>query len=87
MTSSFEEISPAGYAWAATASDSAELIKRTRAIYIGGDGSVACEVFDPTTQKLGAVTFVGLVAGTVLPVRTKKILSTGTTATNIVALA
>ncbi len=87
MSSSFEEISPAGYAWAVTTSDSTDLVKHTRAIYVGGDGNVACEAFDPATNKLANVTFTGLVAGTVLPVRTKRILSTGTTATNIVALA
>lgn len=87
MPSSFEEIAPAGYAWPVTASDGTELVKHTRAIYVGGDGNVACEMFDPTNNKLATVTFVGLVAGIVLPVRTKKILSTGTTATNIVALA
>lgn len=87
MPSSFEEISPAGYAWAVTTSDSIDIAKHTRAIYIGGDGNVACEMFDPTTNKLSTVTFVGLVAGIVLPVRTKRILTTGTTATNIIALA
>ncbi|MBB4407086.1 hypothetical protein [Agrobacterium radiobacter] len=87
MPSSFEEIAPAGYAWPVTASDGTDLVKHTRAIYIGGDGNVACEVYDPATQKVAPVTFIGLVAGTVLPVRTKRILSTGTTATNIVALA
>lgn len=87
MPSSFEEISPAGYAWSVTPADGSDLIKHTRAIYIGGDGNVACETFDPTTNKLANVTFIGLVAGTVLPVRTKRILSTGTTATNLIALA
>ena len=71
---------PAEYAVAVTKSDST-VLNATRAIYIGGSGDVAV-----TMAGGGNVTFSTLAAGTILPVRVTKVLSTGTTATNIVAL-
>ena len=71
---------PAEYAVAVTKSDST-VLNATRALYIGGDGNVAV-----TMSGGGDATFVGLLAGAILPVRATKVLSTGTTATNIVAL-
>ncbi len=65
---------------AVTPSDSAE-IKPTRAVYIGGDGNLRVDMASGDT-----VTFSGLVAGSVLPVQVKKVYSTSTTATNILAL-
>jgi hypothetical protein len=87
MPSGFEETAPAGYAWAVTPNDSTELTKHTRALLIGGAGNVAVQMFDPATSKLANVTLTGLTAGQIVPVRTKLILATGTTATSIVALA
>ena len=87
MSSAFEEIAPAGYGWAVTPSDSTELTKHTRALLIGGAGNVAVQMFDPTTNKLANITLVGLTAGSIIPVRTKMVLLTGTTATSIIALA
>ena len=84
---SFEKIQPAGFAWAVTPSDANELAKKTRSVFIGGDGNLSCEMFDSATNKLATVVFNGLAAGSLLPIETKRILSTGTTATNIVALA
>lgn len=53
----------------------------TRAIYIGGSGdlSVIDEVGNTTT-------FVGVVQGTILPIRTARVRTTGTTASGLVAL-
>jgi hypothetical protein len=87
MPSGFEETAPAGYAWVVTPSDSVEFVKHTRALLIGGAGNVAVQMFDPATAKLANVTLTGLTAGQVIPVRTKLVLATGTTATSIVALA
>ena len=50
-------------------------------IYVGGAGNVAV-----ITQGGDTVTFVGVPAGTVLPVRVARVLATDTTATSIVAL-
>lgn len=72
---------PASRAAAITPNDSADLTDSARAIYIGGDGDVRL-----TTVNGDTVTFVGVKAGTVLPVRTRRVLSTSTTATGLVAL-
>jgi len=87
MASGIDEIKPAGYVWAVTPSDSAELKKHTRAIFVGGAGNIAVRAFDPATDKLADVTITGVLAGQIIPVRTKMVLLTGTTATNIIALA
>lgn len=87
MTSGIDEIAPAGFGWAVTPSDSVELVKHTRALIIGGAGNLSVEMYDPATNKLATVTFTALVEGTIIPIRTKKVLAAGTTATLIVALA
>lgn len=53
-----------------------------RALYIGGAGDVALRAAGDGAD----VTFVGLTAGSILPVRAQYVRATGTTATNIVAL-
>jgi hypothetical protein len=65
---------------AITPADS-DLSAQVRALYIGGSGSV--KITDPQGT---AVTFVGAVAGTILPVMAKRVWATGTTATNIIGL-
>lgn len=72
---------PAGGAFAVTASDST-VLSSVRAIYVGGAGNIALV----TPNRATAVTFVGVAAGTILPVRATKVMSTNTTATDIVAL-
>lgn len=53
----------------------------TRAIYVGGSGDVVAVDLDNN-----AVTFSSVPAGTVLPIRARRVNSTNTTATNMVAL-
>lgn len=55
---------------------------RCRALYVGGAGNVTLR----TNDDDGDVAFVGVTAGSILPVYAKYVRSTGTTATNIVAL-
>lgn len=50
-------------------------------LYVGGAGDVAVDTADGTT-----VTFSGVVAGTVLPIRVTRVWATGTTATLILGL-
>mgnify|MGYP000423270161 CR=1 FL=1 len=73
---------PAIGAAAVTPSDSADLPRIARALYIGvsGNVSVICE------DGGAAVTFSNLSAGQILPLRVKRVRSTSTTATSIVAL-
>jgi len=66
---------------AITPDDSTDLANETRGIYVGGTGDIV--VHDKAGNN---VTFSSAQAGTVLPIRTKRVLSTSTTATNLVAL-
>jgi len=65
---------------AITPSDSTVLAEYTRAIYCGGDGTVTVRMESGNNCAFTVVT------GLVLPVRVDKILLTGTSATNLVAL-
>ena len=73
--------SPASGGEAVTAHDTTEFATVSRAIYVGGAGNVAAVMADGTV-----LTFVGVQAGTLLPIRCKRINSTNTTATSMVAL-
>ena len=53
----------------------------TRGVYVGVGGNVKVDMVSG-----GTVTFVGVPAGTLLPIQVERIYTTGTTATNMVAL-
>jgi len=69
-------------ALAITPNDGSDLAFATRGIYIGGFGNLRVDMQDGGA----AVTFVGVNAGSVLPVRASKVYATGTTAINLVGL-
>ena len=72
---------PASNAAEVTLHDTNELSYVTRGVYVGGAGDLK------VTMQTGAeVTFVGVVAGTVLPIRCHILWLTGSTATSVVAL-
>jgi hypothetical protein len=71
---------PAQDAAAVTKSDTADQ-GDVRALFVGGSGNVSL-----VTALGNTVVFTGVLAGSILPVRCTKVRSTGTTATNIVAL-
>lgn len=74
---------PAVKAVAVTPSDSTDLtVAPCRALWVGGAGAVAVILADDTS----GVTFSAVPAGTLLRVAAKRVLSTGTTATAILAL-
>lgn len=73
--------SPATHAEAVTPSDSVELTNVSRALWIGGAGNLAV-----VTAEGETVTFASVGAGTLLALRVQQVLSTGTTATLIVAM-
>ncbi len=73
-------IVPHKKATAVTPSD-ATVIAATRAVYVGGAGALAVTMHNGTNA-----TFAAVPAGTTLPISVTKVLSTGTTATSIVAL-
>jgi len=73
---------PASNFVAITPSNSADLPFRTSAIYVGGEGDIA--VRNETTGQI--IVFKSLPTGSIVPVETLRVLSTNTTATNLVAL-
>lgn len=75
---------PAEYAVAVTTSDSVNFANIARGLYIGstsGGSGLSVLMPDDTT-----VVFSGVVAGSIIPVRAKRVNATGTTASSIVAL-
>lgn len=72
---------PAVLATAVTPSDSADLGFKTRGLYIGVGGDVNVDMTNGDT-----VLFKGASAGSILPISVRRVRSTSTTATNIVAL-
>lgn len=81
--SNISQIVPAfpGAAFAITKSDT-DTFAQPVTVYVGGAGAVAIL----PANGGAAVTFSGLIAGTVLPCRAIAVLSTGTDATNLVAV-
>lgn len=79
--SGYFDTGPAISVASVTPSDSTNLSSIARALWVGGAGDVAVVCPDNTVATL-----VGVPAGTLLPVRAKRVNSTNTTATSIVAL-
>jgi len=74
---------PADDAEVVTPSDTVNLLKISRAVYVGVGGNVSVEMAKTGT----AIVFTGVQAGSVLPIRVSRVNATGTTATNMVALS
>lgn len=66
---------------AITTSNTVDLPKFARALYIGVGGDVKVDTIDGST-----LTFSGVSGGTILPVSVKRVYATGTTATTLLAL-
>jgi len=73
---------PANSAQAVTPSDTVDLTNVSRGLYIGGAGNLYVNMRDTGTN----VAFIGVLAGSVLPIRVSRVYSTSTTATGILAL-
>jgi hypothetical protein len=73
---------PAEHAETVTPSDSTDLVVVSRALWIGGAGNISVVMASGAT-----VTFSGIVAGTLLPIRVSRVKATSTTATNIIAVS
>lgn len=72
---------PARAAFAITPHDTNFLPALTLGIYVGGIGNIA--ILD---SEDGVPIFVGVVVGSIIPVRAQKVFATGTTATNLLGL-
>lgn len=68
-------------AFTVTPSDTTDLPVHADALYIGGAGDVQVDTVNGET-----VTFAGLSAGQVLPVKVARVYSTSTTATSIIGM-
>lgn len=73
---------PVDRGFAVTPHDTNNLAALTRGIYIGGAGDLKVRLAAEDED----VTLVGVTAGNMYPICAKRVFSTGTTATNIVAL-
>lgn len=73
--------SPAIDGFAITPSDSAELPELTRALYVGAGGTVVAVM-----QSGVEISFANLGSGTLLPVRLRRVMATGTTAGALVGM-
>ena len=73
--------SPAYHAFAIAPDDGAALPEVTRALYVGGGGSIAVEM-----ASGALVTFAAVAEGTVLPIRVERVKATGTSATALLGL-
>lgn len=74
---------PASFAEVVTPSDTTDLSRTSRALFVGGAGNISVEM----AGGQSAVVFTGVVAGQILPIAVTRVNSTSTTATNIVAIA
>lgn len=72
---------PARNAAAVTPNDSTDMPNVARGLFVGGAGNIAL-----TMQGGQELTFTGVTAGAILPICVKRVKSTNTTASNIVAL-
>jgi hypothetical protein len=73
--------SPASDGFSITPHDGNNLPEVTRALFVGGAGSVNVHLASGAQVNLSGVS-----GGTVLPIRVRRVLSTGTTATAIIGL-
>lgn len=74
-------VDPARNAFVVTPDNSNDLKAPTRAVWVGGAGTLTVDMLNGDTCL-----FSGIPAGTFLPIQVKRIRATGTTATLIVAL-
>ncbi len=74
--------SPASRGATITPNNNNDLPTYTRAIYVGGGGNLS---LIPVGQE-GSISLADVPAGTFVPIRAKRVLQTGTSATSLVAL-
>ncbi len=73
---------PASNGEAITPSDTMQLSRPTRALYVGQGGDVTVEMLGGMT-----LTFSNLQGGVFYPIRVTKVLASGTTASNMVGIS
>ena len=73
--------SPVEEGFNVTPNDSTDFEQFTRGIYVGVTGNLAIH-----TVRGSILTFVGLASGIIHPIRVRRVLATGTTATSIIGV-
>lgn len=73
---------PASRAAAITPDDDVDLSEPSRAVYIGSAGDLTVEMLAGGPP----VTFAAAPAGLLLPIRVRKVMATGTTASQIISI-
>jgi hypothetical protein len=76
--------SPARNAAAVTPSDTVDLPYVSRGIYVGGLGNLKVVMASPMGDA--TVTFTAVPVGVLLPIAVSRVMATGTTAANLVAI-
>ncbi len=76
------QVDPASLGAAITPTDDTDLPVTCRGIYVGVGGDVAV-ILD---GMITAMTFKNAAQGRVLPIRVRRVMATGTAATNLIAL-
>ena len=76
-----DETRPSGDFFAITPSDSTDEARAFRAIYVGGAGDIVA-----INDQDQPITFAGALAGSIIPIKSKRVNSTSTTASSLVAL-
>ncbi|MEQ8409957.1 MAG: hypothetical protein RIB52_00230 [Erythrobacter sp.] len=87
MTDVFDNVvgtlsSPAGDCFELSTSDTSDLPRATKAIYIGISGDIVLRPVHGATD----VAFLNVQAGTIIPIRVNAVRTTGTTASALVGL-
>lgn len=72
---------PAQRGFAITPADGADLAAETRGLWVGGSGDIALVL-----ASGDEITLAGVVGGSILPLRLRRIKATGTSATQLVGL-
>ncbi len=78
---SSSQTSPAVDAAAIIPSDGQDLPEPTRAIYVGSGGTLGVQMVSGATVDL-----TGALSGAIYPLRVRRVLATGTSATDLLAL-
>lgn len=78
-------LAPSRHVTTLTPSDSADLVNLPKAIYVGTGGDLALIGADAPATATG-ITFKNLPSGALLPIRARRVLATGTTAGNLLAV-
>lgn len=73
--------SPATHGFPIVPNDSTDLQEITRAIYVGAPGTVVLVLLSGAE-----LTLAGIAAGTILPLRVRRVKATGTTASSVIGL-